>query len=711
MARQQVFENWPGGVVTTMRADALPPTASPRGRNSLLSFQAGGQAIVTKRPGFEVMNPTPVSGNGAVIGQMEYTHHVAGVVVKTHVLVTNDGKLSQLSGETVSALDAGEPSPFTAGDLYPQFAVFNDLLFITNGTDQFKVNNDTVQELGIVRPAAPTVADSGVAGTPSGTYDFAISYFNSTTGHESSRSDYNSVAVVGKKINVSWAAPTDAQVDFVFVHVRKTSLNSEFFRLIVGVTPGVDATYGGFAVATTSTVVNVSDAQITALTILSPDTAENEPPPDGLLSFAVHKSRLFALDQNNLYYSKVSLPEAFDPDAFEPVNPQDGQQNVAIGSFFKQLVIFKTGSIHILSGEDPNSWILDEYEPKIGCLSASSIRYHRGYLYWWSHLGPVRWDGSNAPELIGQDLIAPAVTREVLNYARADQIVTEVDEHLDTVLFAVPESGEERNTLILPFSAKGSVWHSDGWNPFDVASMTVVRDSLDRPYVVIGNYSGRLYRFGTKYTDGARVDNGGTTQFTVSGTLTAGSATTVTDSGATFDTTGSGLKDLYLYLVSASGAVQRRRIASNTGTTITPVSAWEATPDMTYGYAIGAAHFEWDTRWELNEAPFHKKRGLKLFSHVLSDSGSARIQVDIFRNYDAYTSIKNFTIAASGVGGIFDVSLFDEAIFGEVEITYSRRRVGKTFQVHRERYSNVETNVQVGLYRSAMSVNLLSEKT
>jgi hypothetical protein len=598
MKAQKVFDNWAAGVISTMRPDALPEAASPRGRNSILGFYGGGQAVASKRPGFEILNPSPMSTRPAVIGQYEYTRNAAGVITSTHLLVGDNGALSTLSGTTVAALDATNATPFTAGNNYPQFAVLNNLLFIVNGTDKKKVSNTSVQNFGISRPSAPTVVDSGVAGTPNGTYEVAISYYNSTTGHQSSRSDASSVTVAAKKITVSWAAPSDAQVDYVFIHIRKGTIMSQFFQLIVGVTPAVAAN-GGFPSATASVSVNVSDAQLTALELLSPDTAENEPPPASLLSVAAHLSRIFVLDASNIYYSKVGKPEAFDPDAYEPVNPNDGQSNVAIGSYFNGLVIWKTDSVFMLNGVDPNTWTVDVVDSKVGLASASSVRFHKGYLYWWSKNGPVRWSGpGSVPELIGQDLIGPSIDRTVINHGLLNQIRCEVDPDTSLVLFAAPESGETRNTIVLPWNARAQTWVSDGWNPFDIASMAVVKDANGKPWVVVGNYAGRVFRFANADVDGAVVAPSGGNPWTLEGTVTAATSTTLTDSLATFDTTDDALKELYVYLIATDGQVQRRRITSNTSTQLTVTPAWDATPDTTYTYAIAAPHWQWDTPWE-----------------------------------------------------------------------------------------------------------------
>lgn len=693
-----------------MRADKLPAMASPRGRNSLLVYLAADHAIAAKRPGFEIQNASPVTGRPAVLGQFDYVRRVAGTLTSSHLLVTDGGRLDVLSAGVVSAFDAATPTPFTSGEKIPSFAAMNNLAFVVNGTDKKKLNNTSVQTFGITRPSAPTVVDSGVAGTPNGTYEVAISYRNSSTGHQSSRSNTTSITVASKKFDVSWAAPGDTQVDEVVIHIRKGTVLSEFFQLIVGVTPGVNAN-GAFAVATASVRVDVSDAQLTALLILSPDTAENDPPPSSLVSVAAHLSRLFVLDKTQLYYSKPKFPEAFDPEAFEPVNPNDGQDNVTLFVAFGVLLIFKSGSFYALKGTDPNSWYIEVVDPEIGCIAPASIFYHDGKLYWWSKLGPVVWDGSGSPALIGQNLIGPTISRDVLNHDRLNTIVGAPDAELHLGLFAVPQSGETRNSLMLPFNTRNQTWHSDGWTPFDAASLAVVKDANGKPWIYAGNYGGRVFKFAVGDVDGALLVDGSSNALTLEGNVTAATTTTLTDSGANFDIAGDGLKELYVYAVDPDGGVQRRRITANTGTQLTITPDWEAVPDTNFTYVIASPDWEWDTRWEDGGAPFVKKRGLFALIQALSESGQATVRVDVFKDYNPWTSIKSFDVVASGSGGIWDVSEWDSAIFGEEGVTYKRNRVGKTFRAYRLRFSNLSPNTKVAIIRGGMSWSKLSEKT
>jgi len=78
------------------------------------------------------------------------------------------------------------------------------------------------------------------------------------------------------------------------------------------------------------------------------------------------------------------------------------------------------------------------------------------------------------------------------------------------------------------------------------------------------------------------------------GTATAGAATTLTDSGATWTITGTGLIGYYVRITGGLGEGQIRKITANTGTEIT-VATWGTTPDNTSTFEIYAFNKEIDT--------------------------------------------------------------------------------------------------------------------
>ncbi len=696
MAIRELLRNFAAGTVTGVQPDELPSEASPRSWNTALMNVGAGHAIPAKRRGASIVNTAPVTGRPTLIGQAAYYKRSGANLSQFHLLFGNDGSLNTLASGVVSEADSGSPTPFTASDNIPSTASANNLLFMVNGVDKKKFDGVNVREFGIARPTTSgfTAVDSGVAGNPSGDFEFALSYGNSSTGHESSRSDAVSVTVTGKKITIGWDTPPDPQVDQIFLHVRKTSINAEFFRLTVGTTPAVDAN-GAFGVTGDPITVDVTDTELNALTILSPDTAENEPPPDGIHALAYHQSRLFAIDQQLLYYSKEGFPESFDPDFYEYVNKDDSQKLTGVVSAFGNLIIFKNSSVYQLSGVDPDSWHIDLIDPYVGCTANASICFANGYLYWYSNKGPVRWNGSGGIELIGESLIGPTISADTLNFSALDKVCAVVDLPRQKILFAVPGSGLSRNSFLLPFNYRTSGWDADKWDPFDIASMCAVQDSNGTPWVMMGNYGGRVFKWWDADVDGANLIDGSGNRLTLSGTPTAYTSTSITDSTATFDTDDDGLQELYVYLEDAEGNRVRRRITANTATELTLDSDILITPTS---YVIATPDWQHDTRWVDFGDPFARKHLLFLYVQAMALTGGGSITVEVFRDWNLTTAVREMTMSAEGNGEAWDAATWDISAFGSTAgATDLRSRIAKIAKVVRIRVRNQTPNVQMAL--------------
>jgi hypothetical protein len=502
------IQNWFFGANTSTSPEMLPDGYMPRARNTHLTLIGDGVAKVTRRRGSTLVNSVAITGGPQVTG-FQFKKKDG---TKTNLLVSSTGRLDKLNTDgTTTVINA---SAFTSGASHiPNFAVANDLCFIVNDVDLKKTDGTNVYAFGITRPAAPTVADGGAGGAAGmvGTYDIALSYYNSATGHESSLSDFNSVTIVANhKINVSWSAPVDAQVTHVRVHIRKQALGPTTFRNISGATPAPDATTGGYAVATTATVLDVSDATIAAYIIVSPTISENNPPLASSQYPVWHNNRMFVFDSGNFYYSKIqnntAFPEAFDPNNIQPVAPNDGDVIMGAFSQWGLLWIWKRFSLWKLDGSDPNSWTLSLVSTNHGAVSQRSIKAADGMLYWWdTSKGPVAFDGSSLPVSVAQQMVASSIAPSQININGLANICAAVDETNFTILWSYPEFNSSRNTKLLPFNYRAKRFAAEFWNPFDIWGMWDVEDTNGTKNLYFGGYSGYVYKWWSAGNDGLPV--------------------------------------------------------------------------------------------------------------------------------------------------------------------------------------------------------------
>lgn len=692
------LRDWGNGVITSANADVIPPNSSPRGWNSALSKVAADQAVVSKRRGLGLVTETAIEGNPAVIGQYQFRPRSSGSLGSVHLAVTDAGSVELIGSDgSVANLVTG-----LVGTEPPDFETANNLCFIANGVDRFKVVMDsgvpTVQGFGMEAPEAPTAVGTG-SGAMSGEYEVALSYYNALTGHESSRSPVTVVNLSNEKLKVTIPEAADPQVTHVRVHIRKTTQNAYLFKVSSGT--DYDPNGGGWPNAYGDLELDLSDGDLLNLLILSPDEDENDPPPDGIRYLCWHQSRMFAADDKTVYYSKVELPEAFDPEFFLQVNPDDGQLITGLHSSGGVLLIFKSQSVWGLFGDDPNSWYLRPIVTDIGCMSFRSILTVEDRLYWWAAQGPVQWDGQGQPHPIGQLFIQG--TLDGLDTSQFGNVIAGVDTIRSRVIFAVASASSTRNDVWLPFNYRLNRWDASKWDPLDAASFCQFVDTNNQPGLMVGGYAGHIFSLWTSDNDGLPEGSTSTGTFTASGD----SVTTVTDDGATFGD----LVERKVTIVDANGVwVGRGRIAANDSTSFTlasPISG--LTNGAVYTYYIGGPDFQWDTPWSHMGEPLRKKRYEYLW--VGADAvASTTLHLDLGFGFNpSYGQTRGQALTGPSTEWA-DSVLWTARSYSTTEVVQPRIRIGRTGWPWRLRIRQHEPDKPISIRRIAVQAELQTTK-
>jgi hypothetical protein len=706
MVLTDTIDRFEGGVNTAAPADLLPSNTSPRALNSVLASVSRDVSIVAKRAGATTVNATPITGTPAVIGQFQFRQRSGAITTNLfHLLVSSNGRLDKkLSDNTVTAADSGTPAPFTSGTYIPSGAVMGNRIHIANGNETVVFNGTDVFDSGLEAPAAPT-ASVGAAGVMTGDYLVAVTYYDSATGLESSLSPYDEVTLTSDQLDVSWTAYAGQHpYTHTRVHIQKVGLTNAFFQVAEVATPA------------TSTSLNLSDDDINALIILSPDEDQNDPIPATVTCLAGHVSRLFASDAQQVYFSQLNQPEAFDPDHKFTVNTDDGKPITAIHSAHEVLIVWKRDSMWALYGEEPADFRVRLVSPDVGCLSHRSVFTIEGITYWWSEQGPMAWNGAGAPVPIGLGVIDPTISPTALSYLGLDPTPAESipgvcgcpDIINQRVLWAVPTINSTRNDLILPFNYRLGVWESSAWTLMDAASLAAIEDFSSQPQVFLGGYKGQIFQLG-----GSAL-NDGVPSGTSSGTITSISSTVLTDSTAAFVTTGAGLRERYVYhFDSLGGFVQRRRIGSNTATALTldTGQTFDPVPSVGNTYAVGGPNFQYDTGWRTFDLPFIKKR--LEFGHFLisSNSSSATVTIQLFTDYNEQSPTKSYTLATNGNGLIWDEGNWDEGLWGSAGTGRGRKRLAKVAFTYRYRIIQSSPEIGLALMKMGCRAETLTDKS
>jgi hypothetical protein len=709
-----MLQSWEGGINTAAPADLIGDNVSPYGLNSAFQQLSGEVCAQGKRSGALFVNKdaTAISGSPAILGQFQFRRRTGGTTTSLyHLLVNSNGTLDKkLTDNSIVAADAGSPTPFTSGYYLPDAAIMGNRITIVNGQDQMVFDGTDVYQSGIIAPAAPTLTATGV-GVMTGTYDVALTYYDSATGLESSRSSSTTQVLAAQQLKVDWVAYagqhpyTDTKV-----YIRKQTLQTDFFLAATIAAPVV------------TTTLNLSDTALNNLIILAPDVAENNPIPDNIVSVATHVSRIFACDLQKVYYSKLDQPEAFDPDNFFTTNSDDGKQLTAVHSAHEVLIVFKRDSMWALYGEDPSTWLVRLVSPDLGCLSPRSIVTVDGVTYWWSEQGPCAWNGSGAPITIGIGRLDPTIDPTfALNAAALDPTpglsyvgpVAAADIVNQRVLFAVPTINNARNDLILPYSYQLNQWESSGWTLIDAASMAAIEDFSSIPQIYLGGYKGFLFQLSdTTFSDGNNDTSGLNSLTRTHGTVLSATATTLTDvaSAGTFNIP---LADRWVYIYDSSGVVQqRRRISTNTGTVLTLDSGQTFDPVPTLGnlYAIGAINLEFDTSWRTFGAPFRKKRHEFGYFLMSSTASGGTVYIDLFTDYNTTNPVKTYTLGTSGSGLVWDVGSWDVDVWGGAGLLRARKRLAKVGFVYRFRVRQPTPDIDLTILKLSCRAETLTDK-
>jgi hypothetical protein len=695
--------SWPPGAVSQVSVDQLAGTSSPRAWNNVFAV-IGDRAVPRTREGCVQMNATGITGTSAVIGQYPYRWRDPddGLVTQYHLLQSENGRLDWMNeGGSTTVISA---TAFTEGFYPATFAALNNHCFIANGNENFKLYGTTKQKFGIDRPEIGTAtANAGSVGQFDGTYEVAFSYGNSISGHESSISD----PITGVVANDSTIDLTnipqsdDDQVDQIFVYVRNIATQTQFYRV---------ATLDD---GTTSASVDLEDGETDVdLTILGPSINENDPPPETIKYVCAHKNRMFAADDGKLYWSKTGSPEAFDPDAFDFVNQNDGQKITGLVSIpGGYLIIFKEDSYYVLEGDTPGVWAISKLGPEVGCVSAKSISLGADALYWWAEQGPVRLEfgALSQPALIGFDRISAVISRSNMNYSERKRICTAFDLTGQRILFAIPETSQARNTRMLIWSSRLNCWESDRWDPIDAASLATVNDSHSESFIMLGGYGGQVFKLGIGMNDA--VPSGTTSATFVASAI---SQTTITVGSASFYTTGQGLKERKISVLDSNNNVLttsiRPRITANTGTVLTlasPVSGM--TIGDTYTVIVGGPDWQFDTCWVDANAAFEKKR--LLFVYVMALIYGQELYVDLLRNRRGITLAEERFATITSTAALWnEFNWNDGTLWNDAEVSYSRVRGGRTGVTFALRFRNAYPNQPMLLLKAGFRTEMGDDK-
>jgi len=343
---------------------------------------------------------------------------------------------------------------------------------------------------------------------------------------------------------------------------------------------------------------------------------------------------------NTVYTSYVDDNDTARPHGFPIEYAQDiieGEANdilMGLGIVGNATLAMKRLSTHLLEGNYP-PFTVSKLSSVIGCISHDTIVQDENASALWlsGEQGVAYCDGSSV-SIISQKIqeIFSAGHVLSLNAARFSyaHAVYDAKNKLYYLFCSSAASSVNDVCIVLDRSVGTSDPNSWNWYYFtgiEASASTIVYSSTGLASIYITDYDGFQYQLNTGWYDG--IASG-----TLSGTATSAAASTLNDTGATFYTTGSGLRNIPLLIYKVStGETWVYKITTNTGTQLTISGAFTEIPNTSdYKYYIGGYQIDWKSKQFELLRPTDKKL---LMDGVLNNyklAASQKIRIQLLKN-------------------------------------------------------------------------------
>ena len=299
--------------------------------------------------------------------------------------------------------------------------------------------------------------------------------------------------------------------------------------------------------------------------------------------------------------------------------PMSTERIRAMKALDRSLYVFTETKIYRVWGQGPDQTAIkiELFFDGIGCVGPRAIWSVDNTIYFLSLRGPMAFTGTSAPVAIGEKLGVGWI--DGLN---ADQLkIAAVGSDGRKVWFAVPEGSNTENSLAYVYDRLTDTWWQE--NHTHPMCYWLDRDSDGKPALFYGQGE---FVVQTEYgaTDGSP---GGT----VSGTSTSDTTTTLTDSGASFYTTGAGLKERYVHIFhpTTKALVGSRRISSNTSTALTWLSTGAGGGTLTIPdgstYKIAPVYWYWRSKTFLDPVKVQRPMDLHITYDLQGESPTSSV--------------------------------------------------------------------------------------
>lgn len=207
----------------------------------------------------------------------------------------------------------------------------------------------------------------------------------------------------------------------------------------------------------------------------------------------------FSATPSLVWFSALGEPEGYKPEFNFEVRTNDGDFITAIKAYSTRFHAFKKSSFHVLSGDNPQNFYLQEISHEYGCLNNRCVTIFEETLLFLDRKGMITWNGAATSVLSAK--IQPTFDR--MNYSAALTEACMVHDKLrNQILVAIPIDGSSINNITIVYDyLVGSLTTHRGYS---AKSFAAIQGRNNTKNVFYGSYSGTINWFGASFL----TDNG-----------------------------------------------------------------------------------------------------------------------------------------------------------------------------------------------------------
>lgn len=372
-------------------------------------------------------------------------------------------------------------------------------------------------------------------------------------------------------------------------------------------------------------------------------------------------------EESRLVHTEIGTYYTHYAQNFIDLGRGDGDELTGAISVQGILLAMKRYSLWAVMGDGPSSLSTKKLYDGEGCVNHETIASSLQAVYYMTPSGIARLPlplGSAPP----QD-ITDSGQREFFEGMKESErrLASGVWDAVRRQYLVSFPSNSERVTLV--FSEE-----TGAWSKWDIAAGSFATSTMsgEEPKLLIG-WQGYITEMHNGDNDGVDVD--GVALEAVTGSVTGSGDTTLTDTGASFPTAGSGLSGIQVQAVATDGTTQERTIIYNSGIVLTIDSAWDVNPSVSDTYYIGGIDANWRTpKWSLVGDPGLEVRLERLRTWFKTDGNAINVNCAYVMDSD---SSQNATLLSS--------TRFNELLLAakgrELIVTFSNDKPNQPFEI------------------------------